>query len=184
MNSDRGERAAKTHGQTPQIALNARLVGRPAPDIELRPSPESWTSLALLGRRHALVVFFFAGIDHGTANESERIGRDEQRAREWARHDSELAQMNHHIIGISAQSVTEQALFAGRDPIPYHLLSDPDLDLAALLDLPTTGADWAPVYQPLALVIRRQLITRVFYPVEAASEAASVTRWIRRNTGS
>jgi peroxiredoxin len=172
----RGRQAAR--GGT----LSGRLVGSLLPAVELQYSPGEWTNLAVLARRWTLVVFFFAGTEQDPADASQEMGRDERRAFEWSRCDSELHALGCEIIGISAQTLIEQARFAGRDPIPYLLLSDPDLDLAAQLDLPTVEHDGAPVYEPLTLIIHEQKIAQVFHPIDPTNEATQATRWITSET--
>ena len=87
--------------------------------------------------------------------------------------------MGYEVIGVSAQSAIEQARFASRDPLPFMLLSDPELKLAAFLGLPTTGPATERAYEPLSIVVCEQRIARVFCPVDPASEASRVMRWIR-----
>src|SRR5204863_8868167 len=52
-------------------------------------------------------------------------------------HRAELAKLGADVVGMSAQSLAEQEEFAAREHIPYPILSDPDLRLAAALGLPT-----------------------------------------------
>jgi peroxiredoxin len=56
-------------------------------------------------------------------------------------HIGEIAAHDASVIGISAQSPTEQLEFAEREHIPYPLLSDSELRLADTLGLPTFEAD-------------------------------------------
>ena len=59
------------------------------------------------------------------------------------------------VVGISAQSAAEQTEFAGREQIPFALLSDDKLRLADELRLPTFDVEGMRLYQRLTLVVER-----------------------------
>jgi peroxiredoxin len=77
----------------------------------------------------------------------------------------ELLDLGAVVIGISAQSPAEQREFADREQIPFPLLSDPGLRLAAELRLPTFEAAGMTLYRRLTFVAEAGAIVRVFYPV-------------------
>ncbi|MEU8142687.1 winged helix-turn-helix transcriptional regulator [Nonomuraea sp. NPDC048901] len=86
-----------------------------------------------------------------------RIFRD--RHPEFAAHD--IA-----IHGVSTQRPDEQATFAAAEDIPFPLLSDMDLRLAAALRLPTFRAGQALRLKRLILVVDRfRVIRHVIFPV-------------------
>ena len=78
---------------------------------------------------------------------------------------AELAGHGATLIGISAQSPQEQAEFARREHIPYPLLSDRGLKLAAAMGLPTFETSGLTLYKRLTFVAERSRIVKVFYPV-------------------
>jgi peroxiredoxin len=80
-------------------------------------------------------------------------------------HVLELAAYGASVVGLSAQSHEEQQEFAGREHIPYPLLSDPDLRLAQALGLPTFEADGRRFYRRLTFIAEERRIVKVFYPV-------------------
>ena len=80
-------------------------------------------------------------------------------------HVADLAAAGAHVVGISAQTPAAQAEFAAREHIPYPLLADPGLELAAALRLPTFEAAGMTLYRRLTFVARRGVIEKVFYPV-------------------
>lgn len=86
-------------------------------------------------------------------------------------------------VGISAQSEAEQAEFAAREHIPYPLLADPGLSLAAALGLPTfeveiDGAD-VTLCRRLTFVAAAGVIVKAFYPVFPPDrDAAGVLAWL------
>ena len=80
-------------------------------------------------------------------------------------HVLELAAYGASVLGLSAQPHSEQREFAGREHIPYPLLSDPDLRLADALGLPTFEAAGTRFYRRLTFIARGRRIAKVFYPV-------------------
>jgi peroxiredoxin len=89
------------------------------------------------------------------------------------------------LVGISAQSEAEQAEFAAREHIPYPLLADPGLRLAAALGLPTFEVEIrgqaVALYRRLTFVAEEGVIVKVFYPVFPPDrDAAEVLAWLSR----
>jgi peroxiredoxin len=87
------------------------------------------------------------------------------------------------LVGISAQSEAEQAEFAAREHIPYPLLADPGLGLAATLRLPTftveIGGAEKTLYKRLTLIAEAGTIVKAFYPVFPPDrDAAEVLAWL------
>ncbi len=83
------------------------------------------------------------------------------------------------VVGISAQSSAEQGEFADREHIPFPLLSDGDLRLAAEIGLPTFEAAGMTLYRRLTLVAERGAIVKAFYPVFPPDRnAAEVLAWL------
>jgi peroxiredoxin len=80
-------------------------------------------------------------------------------------HVLELAAYGASVLGLSAQPHEEQREFAGREHIPYPLLSDPHLRLADALGLPTFEACGRRFYRRLTFIARGGRIAKVFYPV-------------------
>lgn len=81
-------------------------------------------------------------------------------------HYAEFAADGIAIRGVSTQRPDEQAAFAAAEGIPFPLLSDMDLQLAAALRLPTFRADQSLRLKRLILVIdRARVIRHVIFPV-------------------
>jgi peroxiredoxin len=96
-------------------------------------------------------------------------------------HHGELVQLGAQVHGLSAQLPDEQREFATRVGLPYTLLSDPGLELAAKLELPTFEFDGARLYRRLTLIARSGRIAKVFYPVFPPQQnAADVVAWLSR----
>ena len=81
---------------------------------------------------------------------------------------------------MSAQSPADQAEFAAREHMPYPLIADPDLKLAAALDLPTFDIAGMRLYRRITLIARAGRIEHVFYPVFPPDRnAADVVAWLQ-----
>jgi peroxiredoxin len=94
-------------------------------------------------------------------------------------HITDFAAFGATLVGISAQSPADQAEFAGREMIPYPLLSDQGLELARGLRLPTFEAGGMTLYKRLTFVACDGAIEHVFYPVFPPDRnAAEVLEWL------
>jgi len=88
-------------------------------------------------------------------------------------HARELAAAGARVYGLSAQPLDEQCVFAEREAMPYPLLNDQGLVLAARLGLPTFEAGGLRLYRRLTLIARRGRIEHVSYPVRAPAQHAA-----------
>ncbi len=88
------------------------------------------------------------------------------------------------VFGLSSQSTGYQAELAQRLQLPFEILSDPDLELADALRLPTFTADARRLYARLTLVVTDGRIEHAFYPIFPPDQhAAQVLAWLRENAG-
>jgi peroxiredoxin len=95
-------------------------------------------------------------------------------------HDAELRAAGAEVLGLSAQPAPEQAAFAAREQLPFALLADPRLALAAALRLPTFTAAGMRLYKRITLIVQDSTIAKVFYPVFPPDRnAADVLAWLR-----
>src|SRR3954451_9457811 len=84
------------------------------------------------------------------------------------------------VFGLSSQSTDYQAELAARLGLPFELLSDPELEVADALRLPTFTADDRRLYTRLTLVVTDGRIEHAFYPIFPPDQhAAEVLRWLR-----
>lgn len=84
-----------------------------------------------------------------------------------------FAERGAEVVGVSTQPPHEQAAFAAKARIPYRLLSDQELQLAAALRLPTFRAGGRDHLKRLTLVVSAgREIRGVLYPIP--DPAASV----------
>ena len=92
---------------------------------------------------------------------------------------AEFSRLDATVVGISAQKPVEQGEFAEREHIPFQLLSDSGLKLAAKLRLPMFEVGGMTLYRRLTFVAEDSLIVKVFYPVFPPDRnAAEVLAWL------
>jgi peroxiredoxin len=91
----------------------------------------------------------------------------------------EFTERGVEVVGLSAQSPEDQTEFAERVHLQFPVLSDPSLQLAAALNLPTFSVDGMTLYKRVTLVIREGEIVRAFYPVFPPDRNATyVLAWL------
>lgn len=76
------------------------------------------------------------------------------------------------MLGLSGQPVTEQRQAADRLQLPYPLLSDERLQLAASLGLPTFEFHGRAYYKRVTLVVVEATVEAALYPVFPPDQAA------------
>jgi peroxiredoxin len=92
---------------------------------------------------------------------------------------SEFDVLGVAVVGVSTQGPDEQREFAEREHIPFPLLSDSDLQLAAVLRLPTFEIEGMTLYKRLTFVAEAGRIVKVFYPVFPPDRnATEVLAWL------
>lgn len=92
----------------------------------------------------------------------------------------EFARLGATVVGISAQTPAEQQEFAQREQIPFPLLSDAGLRLAAELRLPTFSVEGMTLYRRLTFVAEAGIVVKAFYPVFPPDRnAAEVIAFLR-----
>jgi peroxiredoxin len=96
----------------------------------------------------------------------------------------DLRALGADVLGLSAQPLPDQVEFAERVGLPYPILSDPELGLAAALGLPTFEAAGMRLYRRLTMIARRGRIVKAFYPVFPPDRnAADVAAWLTESGG-
>lgn len=94
-------------------------------------------------------------------------------------HRAQLTVLGADVVGLSAQTPEHQQEFAEREHMPFPLLSDPELQLAEALNLPTFEASGMRLYRRLTMIVRGARIERVFYPVFPPDRnAPDVAAWL------
>jgi peroxiredoxin len=84
------------------------------------------------------------------------------------------------VFGLSSQDSDYQAEVAQRLELPFAMLSDAELSLAAAIGLPTFHVSGMTLFKRLTLVIANGTIEHVFYPIFPPNEhAQEVLAWLR-----
>lgn len=87
-----------------------------------------------------------------------------------------------HLFGLSTQDTAYQQEAATRLHLPFPLLSDHGLRLAAALRLPTFTVAGMTLLKRMVLVIDDAVIAKVFYPVFPPDRsAAEVVAWLQES---
>jgi peroxiredoxin len=93
--------------------------------------------------------------------------------------NADIERLGARVHGLSAQSLQDQHEFAERVHLPYAILSDPELELAAALNLPTFETAGLKLYKRLTLIAREGRIAHAFYPIFPPDRHASeVVAWL------
>lgn len=88
------------------------------------------------------------------------------------------------VYGLSSQHTDYQREVVERLELPFPLLSDPELALAAALRLPTFDVEGTTLYKRLTLIAEHGVIEHAFYPIFPPNEhAGQVLDWLRATTG-
>ncbi len=83
------------------------------------------------------------------------------------------------VFGLSSQSTAYQRELVRRLRLPFAMLSDQELSLAALMGLPTFDVAGTRFYRRITLVVRKGIVEHAFYPIDAPEcHAAEVLGWL------
>lgn len=98
-------------------------------------------------------------------------------------HHDDLAALGvARVLGLSSQDTGYQQEVVARLRLPFAMLSDPALSLAASLGLPTFEAGGDVLHARITLVVRDGVVEHVFYPVFPPDRhAGEVLRWLADN---
>lgn len=164
------------------------LVGLPVPSLEFYATDGRPIDLGSLGAGRS-VVFVYPltgrpGVDLPDSALTIPGARGSTEEASWFRdhHAELLAAGAARVFGLSAQSTGYQRELVHRLRLPYPLLPDPRMTLAAALGVPTFGAGDMVLYRRLTLIIRDGVIEHVFHPIPApAMHALDVMQWLSRH---
>jgi peroxiredoxin len=164
------------------------LAGEPMPALSLPSTSDGAVDLAAVARG-TLVLYVYPRT--GRPGEPLPAGWDDipgargctPQSCAFRDHFAELRALGADVIGLSAQPLPEQVEFAQRVGLPYPILSDPRLELADALSLPTFEVAGMRLYRRLTLIAREGRIVKVFYPVFPPDRnAADVMAWLEAAT--
>jgi len=160
--------------------LAARLAGLPIPHVLLSSFQVSPVDLAQHANEFPLVIYFYPGGSSSPDDGHDGPMMDAAQHRAFRDHHPDFVAHECRAIGISSQSEQAQQKSAGTIGISHLLLTDPELQLAQELELPTFTVDGKSWYQRLTLVASHGTIDKAFYPVpSAARSAAQAIAWMQ-----
>jgi peroxiredoxin len=85
-----------------------------------------------------------------------------------------------HLFGLSAQDTDYQREAVERLHLPFSLLSDAQLAVARVLELPTFSVGEMTLLKRMVLIIEDGVIVKVFYPVFPPDKSADeVVTWLQ-----
>jgi peroxiredoxin len=169
--------AGSSSGEARRLA--DRLVGRPIPSVLLGGFDGSAVNLCELADAFGLVIYLWPGCASSPSDGEQTSLMDAAQHRAFGEHQRDLEARQYRVIGISSQSQRSQRQSALEHAVAHMLLSDPELQLARELELPTFELDAARWYQRLTLVASGGRIEKAFFPVSsAAHSAAQVIAWL------
>jgi len=163
------------------------LIGVPVPSLEFYATDGRLIDLGAPGPGRS-VVFVYPltgrpGVDLPDSALTIPGARGSTEEASWFRdhHAELLAAGAARVFGLSAQSNGYQRELVHRLRLPYPLLPDPRMSLAAALGVPTFGAGDMVLYRRLTLILRDGVIEHVFHPIPApAMHALDVMQWLAR----
>ena len=162
------------------------LPGRPVPDVTLAATSGEAVALGELGPGRTIIYIYPMT---GRPDVALPDGWDDipgargctTEACDFRDHHAELVFAGASgVFGLSSQDTEYQREMVERLRLPFAVLSDTDLVLAELLELPTFQAAGTTLYKRITLVIRDDAIEHVFYPIFPPNEhAREVLQWLR-----
>lgn len=163
----------------------AHLPGVDLPAIELSSTAGGHVSMRALARRTVIFVYPGMGIDDDLLDEWTAIpGARGCTPEACGFRDliGSFRSLRADVLGLSAQSRVEQRDAVRRLHLPYPLLCDEGLELAASLRLPTFDFHGRTYLKRVTLVVSRGRVEAALYPVFPPDGAAEqALAWLAEN---
>jgi peroxiredoxin len=163
----------------------AQLPGRRLPAIALPSTEGGHATLSELVARTVVFVYPSMGIDGSLLEEWTAIPGARGCTPEACGFRDQLGSFRSaraDVVGLSGQSAEQQRDAAERLRLPYPLLSDESLQLAASLGLPTFEFHGQTYFKRVTLVLSRGRIEAALYPVFPPDQAAEqALAWLAEN---
>lgn len=154
--------------------LADRLVGRPVPRVVLSGFNVTPLELDTFASACPTVFYFYPDASPEAGREMAPI--DSAQHRTFRDHQPDLAAQGLRAIGISSQPGDVQRQSTVENRIGHWLLSDPELQLAWALGLPTFELDGTARYKRLLLLATGR-VEAVFSVSDVAHGPAQVIAW-------
>ncbi len=93
-----------------------------------------------------------------------------------------ILSLNAVPIGVSSQTTDDNKEMTSRLGVPYDVLSDQNLQLKHSLNLPSFTINKKSYFKRLTLVLEKNIIKKVFYPVDQIDKhIEGVMKWLKEN---
>ncbi len=167
--------------------MTAHLEGMRLPSITLTSTNGAIVNLATIQNKLVIYVYPLTGRPEIALPE----GWDEipgargctPQACDFSHHYSALQHLNAMVYGLSSQTTGYQFEFKNRLHLPFDLLSDSDLQLKNALNLPVFNIGELLLYKRLTLIVEKNVIRKVFYPVFPPNgNAKQVIDWLKSHS--
>jgi peroxiredoxin len=160
--------------------LISRLVGLRLPDVTLTTSQSM--HLPLLSHVSGRVAIYFVPGDKEGPYENGRPTPDSAQHRGFVNRLGSFKTMGVTIMCVSSEPLSALQRVGHYFDFSHFMFSDPDLLVAAALDLPTTQKGDTRHYRRLTLVTNGGRIEKVFYPLsdgDAGGNARQIKAWMQ-----
>jgi len=98
-------------------------------------------------------------------------------------HHAEIQALNADVYGLSSQTMEYQLEVKERLHLPFSLLSDSGLQLKENLKLPTFQVEGKELYKRITIILKNNVIAKVFYPVFPPDKNADdVIAWLQAHS--
>jgi peroxiredoxin len=159
------------------------LIGQALPDVDLECSADLCRDSDTAIERY-VAYYFYPGsrVPSGTGRESPAADRVQHRA--FALYAAQLAAEHVRVVGVSTETPKEMYATRNANHVAHDLLSDPQLELANALALPTFyDAPSEQRYRRLLLLTKAKTIEWVSYPVDDPTAGPrQILTWLQFNT--
>ena len=176
-----GSASARTRPTNPAVTreVSERLTGSLLPAVGLSSRGEYPLDLSELAHAFPLVIYLYPGCSWSPDDRESTALMDAVQHRAFRDHNPDLEAHGYRAIGISSQSTGAQTRAIVENRITHQLFTEPQLQFAQQLQLPTFTYHGAQRYRRLTLVVHDGRIVKVFFPVcSAARSAAQVIAWM------
>jgi peroxiredoxin len=170
----------ETHAMPAARIIARRLVGKRLPPASFDRYQAPPLTLREVGDH--LAIYLYPGCVCSPEDGYESPGRDAATHRAFIYHRQDLNKLGFTPVGISSHSAELQRSAADSTGVTHPLLSDPELQIAGALGLPTFSEDAADWYCRLTLVAVSGRIVHAVYPIRRIGLSAwDVLSWLRKD---
>lgn len=156
-----------------------RLTGASIPAVYFDSPGGQQLNLHQFACGFQLVIYLYPGCNRSPEDGENTALMDAMQHRAFRDHQPDLEARGYRALGISSQPIKTQNRARIDNRLAHGLFSDPTLQLAERLRLPTFPAEGRAWYRRLTLVTHGAYIEKAFFPVSSpARSAAQAIAWM------